>query len=416
MSASHFKKLPLLLEQSLFSGTGFIINITLAKFLSLEQYGVFASLIIVSHLVLSVNQALIIQPMQIQIGKTINTYSYRIIVLFFQFSLMCCFLLLFVGIHLAGVNILTTGQVSLSPFFLFLLLFLAFDFYRKFFLADGQLKMALATTVLYAAASFALLFYIILSRESTDLATLLNVLALGYVPALLVGTVAYLQEITLPGKEIIKKYLKVHFLDGQWLLYAAITQWLSGNLYVMASGLLIGVEALGVLRFVQSLFGVINILLQTIENYVLPQLSRAYQVSLQHCYQAFQNALGIYQLIILAGLVFLFLFAEQILRFAGSAEFVPYAYVLRGMVFLYAIIIVAYPIRLFIRVTELNKSYFIAYLISCVFSLASYQLLLSHFGVTGAIVGLIINQLILQATWLVVLKKNQLNVWKLYTS
>lgn len=416
MTASLLKKLPLLTEQSLFSGTGFLINIALAKYLDLGHYGIFASLVIVSYLVLSVSQALIIQPMQVHIGKTSNTSAYRTMLLFFQCSLMCFCFILFMGILLAGINILTAGQEYLLPFLAYLLLFLLFDFYRKFFLASGQFTVALVTTALYATGTFALLLCTIFFRDNTDLTAFLYVLASGYLPALLVASIAYLKGVTIPGKEVIKKYLKVHLLDGQWLLYAAITQWLSGNLYVMASGLLIGVEALGVLRFVQSLFGVVNILLQTIENYVLPQLSRAYQTSLQHCYRAFQNALGAYQLIILAGLAFLFVFAGQVLRLAGSAEFVPYAHVLRGMVVLYAIIIVAYPVRLFIRVTELNKSYFTAYLISCVFSLISYQFLLTHLGVTGAIAGLIINQLILQATWLVVLKRNQLNVWKLYTS
>jgi len=238
----------------------------------------------------------------------------------------------------------------------------------------------------------------------------------GYLLPVAVATVVYCHDLALPKMDTLTKYLKIHLIDGQWLLYASVVQWFSGNLYVMTSGILIGIEALGVLRFVQSLLGVINILLQTIENYVLPQLSRAYQTSIQHCYQAFQKTLGAYQIVVLSGLTFLFIFAEDVLRITGDLAFVPYAYVLRGMTVLYAIIIIAYPIRLLIRITELNKSYFVAYLISFLFSLLSYHFLLSHFGVLGAVFGLIINQLILQATWLTVLNKNQYNVWKLYTS
>lgn len=416
MLASLSKKLPLLLEQCLFSGTGFIINIALVKLLDLEQYGIFASLIILSHLLLSVSQALIIQPMQVHINKTEDASSYRFVLFFLQFSLMSCYVMLFLGIYLADSIYLNIGQVNLLPFALYLAFFLAFDFYRKFFLATGQLTTALAIAVLYAGSTIGLLLLTAFTQATADLATYLYILAAGYLPAVVVATIVYCQAIVLPSKDILKKYLEIHLIDGQWLLYAAVVQWFSSNLYVMASGLLIGLEALGVLRFVQSFLGLVNILLQTIENYVLPQLSRAYQVSLQHCYRAFQNALGIYQLVILIGLAFLFLFAESVLQLAGSAEFVPYAYVLRGMVVLYAIIIVAYPIRLLIRVTELNKSYFTAYLISFLFSLLSYHFLLSHFGVSGAIIGLVINQLILQATWLVVLNKNQFNVWRLYTS
>jgi hypothetical protein len=69
MSIRLFKKLPLLLEQSVFSGTGFMINIALVKLLGLEQYGILASLIIFSHLLLSISQALVIQPMQVHISN-----------------------------------------------------------------------------------------------------------------------------------------------------------------------------------------------------------------------------------------------------------------------------------------------------------------------------------------------------------
>ncbi|MFT4749841.1 MAG: O-antigen/teichoic acid export membrane protein [Bdellovibrionota bacterium] len=416
MSIRLFKKLPLLLEQSVFSGTGFMINIALVKLLGLEQYGILASLIIFSHLLLSISQALVIQPMQVHISKAKALYSYRFILLGLQLSLILFYLIVIMGISLADFTSVDFGRAPLLPFTLYLATFILYDFYRKYFLATGRVTTALIIGMIYSASTISLLLLTLSNQSTETLTTYLYVLMAGYLPALTVASVVYCQALALPGKDTLIKYLKIHLIDGQWLLYAAVVQWFSGNLYVMMSGLLIGIEALGVLRFIQSLFGLINILLQTIENYVLPQLSRAYQVSLQHSYQAFQKSLGAYQLAILGGLALLFFFAEEVLRLAGSAEFVPYAYVLRGMVFLYVIIIVAYPIRLLIRITELNKSYFAAYLISFLFSLLSYQFLLTHFGVTGAVLGLIINQLILQATWLIVLHKNQFNVWKLYTS
>jgi O-antigen/teichoic acid export membrane protein len=327
MSATILKKLPVFLEQSVFSGTGFLINIALVKLLDLEQYGLYASLVLGMYFLLGVSQALVVQPMQVHIGKAEKKSSYCLFLFFLKLSLILCFSIIIIVVSLADFKFLKSCQVYLLPFTAYMASFLGFDFYRKYFLATGQVKTALVIGLIYAVTT---------------------------------------------------------------------------------------VGVFGFVLWAQSLLGLVNILLQTIENYVLPQLSRAYQISLQHCYRAFQSSLGIYQLSVLAGLSLLFLFAEDVLRLAGNASFVPYAYVLRGMVVLYAIIIIAYPIRLLIRVTELNKSYFSAYLVSFLFSLFSYQFLLSHFGVSGAIIGLIINQLILQATWLLVLNKNQFNVWKLY--
>jgi len=402
MQTTLSKKLPLLLEQGLFSGTAFLTNIVLVKVLDLEQYGIFASFILVAHFLLGVSQALVIQPMQVHICKTRCTSSYHLVLLFIQCSLILFFIIVIISLKLAELESLSFGQLYFFPFALYTALFLLSDFYRKFFLATGRISMALGIGVLYSASTFILLFLSLVYQPSGDLTLYLYLLVGGYLLPVAVATVVYCHDLALPKMDTLTKYLKIHLIDGQWLLYASVVQWFSGNLYVMTSGILIGIEALGVLRFVQSLLGVINILLQTIENYVLPQLSRAYQTSIQHCYQAFQKTLGAYQIVVLSGLTFLFIFAEDVLRITGDLAFVPYAYVLRGMTVLYAIIIIAYPIR--------------AYLISFLFSLLSYHFLLSHFGVLGAVFGLIINQLILQATWLTVLNKNQYNVWKLYTS
>lgn len=416
MSTTFTKKIPVLLEQSLFSGMGFLTNIVLAKLMDLEQYGLYASLILVIYFFLGISQSLVIQPMQVHISKKRSEYSYFSFLLILQCSLILAFSLFLVVVSLANFNFLRFSQTYLLLFTVYMASFLLFDFFRKFFLASGQTKRALAITISYSIAAVGLFLFAVSSQFSGNLSTYLPVLVASYLLPLTVAAVLYCRGLVFPQKDTLEEYLKTHLIEGQWLLYAAIVQWFSGNLYVMASGLFIGLEALGVLRFVQSLLGVINILLQTIENFILPQLSRAYEVSLQHCYRSFQRSLGVYQVGILSGLALLFVFAEEVLHLAGNATFTPYAYVLRGMVILYAIIIIAYPLRLLIRVTELNKSYFTAYLISFFFSLLSYHFLLTHFGVSGAIIGLILNQLILQATWLKVLSKNQFNVWKLYIS
>ena len=153
MSGILLKKLPLLIEQSFFSGTGFLINIALVKTLNLEQYGLFASLIIFSHLLLSVAQAVIIQPMQVHISKTKDAFSYRFILLLLQLSLIIVFCFLVTSIRLFDFKSLDIGQPFLLPFTLYLTTFLLFDFYRKFFLATGRVTMALIIGVLYSAST-----------------------------------------------------------------------------------------------------------------------------------------------------------------------------------------------------------------------------------------------------------------------
>lgn len=416
MPGGILKKLPLLSEQGLFSGAAFLVNIVLVKALPLEQYGIFATLVILSHLLLSISQSLIVQPMQVNIGKAVAPFGYRLTLLSLQGLLVFACLAVLGLVYLADFSFLVNGRSYFLPFCGYLSAFLSFDFFRKYFLATGRIKTTLVLTSVYVATSAVLLLVAIASQFVTSLAGFLYLLMAGHLPALTLAIARYCQGLTVPTRPALRSFLSTHLLEGQWLLYAAIVQWLSSNMYVMASGLLINIEALGVLRFVQSLLGLVNILLQTIENYVVPQLSSAYQASLQHCYRAFPKAMLPYQAAILTGLAILFVFAGPVLQFTGNANFLPYTFVLRGMVLLYAIIILAYPIRLLIRITELNKSYFSAYLISFLISILSYRFLLNQFGVSGAILGLVLNQLVLQVTWLIVLNKNQFNAWRLYTS
>ncbi len=409
------KHVQLILEQGLSSGTGFVVNVGLVKVLSLADYGRFASLVMVAYLLLSVVHALVVQPMQVHVAKEKEEGAYRSVLLLVLLPLLLLFATAVVGVRLAAPTGLAAYTPLLIPFAAYATAFLSGDFLRKYFLARGQTELALTIS-----GSYSLCVVIALGWTAytgvTDLSSYLWILGGAFVPGLLIGGVIYLRRSGVPATAFVRRYLHIHLVEGQWLLYAAVVQWLSSNLYVMTSGLLIGIEALGVLRFVQTLLGPINIVLQTLENYVLPRLSAAYAISVKACYRSCQQQLGRYQLAMLAGLAVLYTFAGPVITLVGDASFAEYTFVLRGMVILYVVIVVAYPVRLLIRVTELNKSYFTAYLISFLFSAASYHFLLGYFGVAGAIVGLVINQLILQLSWLLVLGKKQFNVWKLYIS
>ncbi len=409
------RHLQLILEQGMSSGTGFLVNVGLVKVLSLADYGRFASLIMVAYLLLSVVHALVVQPMQVHVGKEGSERAYRSVLLLVLLPLLLLFVIAILGLRLAAPGWLAEYTPLLVPFAAYVAAFLGSDFLRKYFLARGRTERALTISGSYSCCVVIGLGWAAYTGV-TDLGGYLWLLGVAFLPGLLIGGGLYLRRGALPTGTFVRRYLRIHLVEGQWLLYAAVVQWLSSNLYVMTSGLLIGIEALGVLRFVQTLLGPINIVLQTLENYVLPRLSAAYAVSVEACYRACQQQLGRYQLAMLTGLAVLYGFAGPVITLVGDASFVEYTFVLRGMVLLYVVIVVAYPVRLLIRVTELNKSYFTAYLISFLFSAASYHFLLGHFGVSGAIVGLVINQLILQLSWLFVLGKKQFNVWKLYIS
>lgn len=108
----------------------------------------------------------------------------------------------------------------------------------------------------------------------------------------------------------------------------------------------------------------------------------------------------------------LFLFPGAIMRLAGGDAYVPYAFVIRGMAVLYLIIIIGYPVRMAVRMLVVNHIFFMGYVLTFLFSIATVNVLLKTWQLQGAMVGLIVNQLILIAFWSYGLAKKQFLLWR----
>ena len=81
----------------------------------------------------------------------------------------------------------------------------------------------------------------------------------------------------------------------------------------MASGVFLGAQALGAFRLVQSLFGVINILFQTVENFVLPQAAEKLTRSMTESKNYIKSLSLKGALAIGAGLAIMFVFSKTII-------------------------------------------------------------------------------------------------------
>ena len=101
----------------------------------------------------------------------------------------------------------------------------------------------------------------------------------------------------------------------------------------------------------------------------------------------------------------LFCFSEFVITLAGGDEFSGNGFAVKMMTLVYILIFCIYPLRILVRVHQLNRSFFIAYSCSLILSLIFVNPLLSNFELKGAFMGLIINQLCLGVYWLISLKR-----------
>lgn len=400
-------KFLVLSDQGLYSGTSFLVTLVLARILSAKDFGILSSVVLTNFLIISISNALVIQPFQVNIAACSNKRSYLLFSAAFQ--LLISLLLILVIYLITYFGFLSQLAAYLPAIAIFTFGFVMHDFFRKSFLAQNKLKEAL---IIDGFLSFSQVIYIawLFFSFSPQLSTTIFYLGLSYILPLLAAF--YYTSFYEANVSLWKGFVVLHVKQGSWLLLVALLQWGSNNIFVITSGVFLGIEALGALRLVQSLFGVLNVLLQTFENYVLPNATRLYQTSLNDAKKYLKDLSLKGSLLFGFVLLLLFIFSEEIIILSGGEKYRSYHYLVKGMSLLYFILFAGYPIRMSIRMLILNKTFFMGYVFSFIFTLISYTYLLKTWQLSGVIIGLIANQVVMLVYWQYQLTKTKFYLWK----
>jgi O-antigen/teichoic acid export membrane protein len=401
------RKAIIILDQLVFSGASFMITILMAGILSINDFGKYAGYVLSIYLIVSILSAFVIQPFQVFQGNVNDLKAYTSFTFWFQ---------------LVAIGVLTLIALGLKVFFPgfypwtllgFSTGFLLHDFGRKILLALNRPRQTFILDATTALCSM-LALYVFTSFLYQSLNNLFAVLSLAYLASFIL-LVVFIKPINLNPKRKLA-YLREHWDEGKWLFFTALSQWWSGNLFVVASALYLGPLVLGALRLAQSLMGVLNVLLQTFENYVLPQTALKINVEVSDALAYVTGVSRKAALLFIPTLCLIYIFAEKILVLAGGPAYEPFAFALRGISMLYVLIFLSQPIRLMIRSLQLNQHFFYGYLITLIFALLFAHSLLSSYGLTGAIAGLAISQLLLMTYWTIILQRKKIYIWKSFIS
>ncbi len=404
-------KTKVILDQALYSGTTFLTILIFARTLQAYDFGVFVSIQLYTFLLMSISSAFVVQPMQVLYGTYKENKSYLSATVLMQLGVMLITFFAVSFIYFLDRYYDFGWSMVLFPAGAYAIATMLFDYVRKRLLVVNKMNKLLVIELLVTfsqIAAAAISYFLELS-----ISQVLILMTLGFLPSI-VFFIGYLINSKYIKTESLD-FLKTHFKQAQWLAPTAIVQWLTSNFFVATSGLLLGIEAIGAFRLVQTLFGFINVLLQGIESYVLPQASIRFQQSKQAAYNYIKTLIikTIFPVVII--LLVMFVFADQIILLAGGKAYITYGFVIRWMVILYVIILVNYPVRMLIRLHEMNHLFLSGYIISFVLSLSTASYLLSNFQLTGAIIGLGLNQLVLFAIWQYSLHKKERSLWKSFT-
>lgn len=390
-------------DQLIFSGSNFLLTFLLARKLSIPDFGLFSSILLVTYLLVGICNAIIVQPFQISAAKEFSRKSLGFV---FQATLLLIFIfaLLLLITEFLPISSIDFFKKNLSEIILFITAYIFQDFVRKILLTLDRIQI-----VLFIDCIFLVVFPFIWIEENISLFKSLYIIGIINFIAAIPGIIYFIKNSDFSLKN--NSLFCYHFKEGKWLLSASVVQWFSNNFFTLVAGIYLGTNALGALRLVQSFFGIINIILQTVENYYLPKTALLhYQNKGQEKKELLKNmSKGMAVLgVLIAGF---FIFSEPIITFLGGQKYHQYGFVIRLISVLYIVILYGYPTRIAIRILEQNKVFFIGYCISFMFSLLSFHFLLKYFELYGAVSGLVINQVLMIVYWKILLNKKNISVW-----
>ena len=399
-----------LADQAVVSGSSFLTNILIARALGITAYGKFCVILLVQLFMLSIQQAVstgILQVMVLRFAPRERNFYIKGV-----FYAQCLFLLLLslaVGLLLLISPALRSNYAGLfAPGLIGTILLLAQDFLRKTLLSLGQGSRAFSIDALTNCIQLLVLTGLMIAGH-LSLANTCWTIGLTFLPSVALG-IAWVK----PGRAsfpAVRNAFHIHKGQGGWMLLSALLQWFAGNLFVVAAGWWLGLAALGALRLAQYTFGMLNVILQAIENYTLPKASGSHATPARFN-RYLQQVLKKSFVLIGPLLLLVVLFAKPLLAFTGGAAYTRYAYVMYGLAATYLLVLAGIPIRIALRTKQLNRSYFTGYVLATLFSLLTAKWLIQQWGLAGVLTGLFSTQLILLLYWLLILKTKKVIAWR----
>jgi len=387
-----------LIDQAVVSGTNFLTNVMLLRFMGVREFGVFTLAWMSILLMNSIQSALIVAPMMSispkQEEKDRPTYFGTVV--FQELVLVSIgFVLVFVAIKVSSGFFSRTDLRQLAlPLAFSAFAYQSQDFLRRYFFATRQSRRAFADDTLSYLTQLPILF--LLHRAGhLNSATALWVMAGTSLVGLLPGWL-WMEPLDFNWKQIKVISLR-HWRFSRWLGASSLLQWTSGNLFLITAPIYYGAAAAGVLRASQNLMGVTHIWFQGLDNVVPVETARKLREGGIHAMLSYTRS------VLLKWGVLTLLFALVIaaapgfwLRLIYTPEMAHYGYILRLYALLYVVMFVGAPLRAGLQALEFTVPIFWSYLAMTGFAFVVAVPLTKWLGLSGSMLGMIATQLMFQ--------------------
>ncbi len=264
-------------DQALFSGSSFLVNILLARWLAPEAYGAFAVALSIYYLLLNFHNALLTEPMMVfGAGKYRDGFRQYLGILFFGhwgLSVGIAFILGIVALVMKQLGSLPMAQALAglalaSPFLLLLCLARRVPYVElrpQWATLGGGVNLIVTIIALY-------LFW-----HTGLLSAFSGILILGVAEGVTSALLLLLFRPSFQGltsKSRLQTVIKDHKRYGGWNLLGTAAYWASGQIVLIVAPIFLGLTSSATISAILNIYRPASLFVQSIGLMVLPVFSR----------------------------------------------------------------------------------------------------------------------------------------------
>lgn len=380
-----------LLDQALVSGVNFLTIVILARRLGVEDFGSFMLAWLLLLFLKSLQGGIVISPMM-SIGpkqEPAETGDYYGAVLLYQILLAATG----GALILAGCQALFILRPDWSIGHLALPIAAAGigdqaqEFARRYLFARDRAARAFVTDLATYGSRAGLLLFVL----GDDIAPAFWYVAVSsaFGAALAATALADLK----PRRSSAARHWPRQWRYARWTTGAALMEWGSGHLIVIAAGGILGPVAVGAIRATTNIFAVIQALIQALNNVVPMRAASMFQTGGRPALARYilRVTMGA-GLACLGALALGTAFPSAILEFLYGPAYADYAYLVYWWVIIYAAGFFQFPLSAALCAVEHTKPFFISLCCEAAFGILCAYLLPRWMGLDGVMLGILITR------------------------
>jgi O-antigen/teichoic acid export membrane protein len=379
--------LPIVLNQLFNSAANFVATILLLRLLGLSEFGHYTLYYVVSLSVIAVLAALVTSP-TVSIAATLDPERRRE-------ALTAAGTLVVSGVAVIVVLLMWIAWLSdgaglhLMPFAAMFAAVALSEQARRFMLFSRALVLVWCFDLLRFGLLVGVLAFSLGTERDAEFAML--AIAAAFAPALAAAAVLLIVKRSVLSFAGFRSHARRVLATGRWLSISAVLEFVTANSFLLAGSIVLGNEAVGIVRACSAIIGLVHPLILSLEHIFPREIGRlvadhGWSRGLRRYHGAAVRT-GAALAAVFASLVFL---AEPLLSILAGADMSHHAWVLQGLVFAWVPYVVASFIVLPLRAMERTRAVAASLAISAAAAAIIAVPLVSLFGIGGIVAGTVL--------------------------